>query len=153
MWLSKQQRTQSSAPESAELGVATIAGNPAAVYLGTERRALPVFSPGGYIWMPKVGDALLVMKCGEQYCVAGAEQNGGKLANGLEPGEICITNGGEAGILLKKDGSLQLMGEIFINGESLDSLLSGSVTGPVTEHGDVGGGGGTGTEGGEETSS
>lgn len=153
MWLSKRQQAQSAVPEAAELGVATIAGNPAAVYLGTERRALPVFSPGGYIWMPKVGDALLVMKCGEQYCVAGAEQSGGKLAAGLEPGEICITNGSEAGILLKKDGSMQLMGEVFINGESLEELLSGSSKGVETDHSDVGvGSGSTEEEGGEQSS-
>ena len=63
MWLSKQMR---SAPPTADadLGVTTIAGDSVGVVTRGEVRALPVYGPGGYLWQPENGTAVLVIKGG-----------------------------------------------------------------------------------------
>lgn len=121
MWLTKKQRTASAAHESAELGVATIGGDPAAVYLGTERRSLPVYSPGGYCWKPRTGDALLVLKTGDRHGVAGTVQ---ETDNQLLPGEVAISSSGGAALKLNNEGEIELEGELLINGETLESLVT-----------------------------
>lgn len=119
MWLSKKQRETPPAQESVQLGVATISGDPAGVYLGTERRSLPIFSPGGYRWKPRVGDAMLVLKTGDAYCISGMQQE----ANELKPGEVCIESSAGARVMLKADGSMELSGEVLINGETLENMI------------------------------
>ena len=54
MWLSS--RTKPAAPTAdADLGVTTIAGNSVGVVTRGEVRALPVYGPGGYVWLPEKG--------------------------------------------------------------------------------------------------
>ena len=74
MWLSRQIKP---APPTADadLGMTTIAGDSVGVVTRGEVRALPVYGPGGYVWMPESGSAVLVIKGGpggEEQCVAGA---------------------------------------------------------------------------------
>ena len=76
MWLSRQIKP---APPTADadLGMTTIAGDSVGVVTRGEVRALPVYGPGGYVWMPESGSAVLVIKGGpggEEQCVAGARQ-------------------------------------------------------------------------------
>ncbi len=55
----------------------TIAGDNVGVVTRGEVRALPVYGPGGYVWMPESGAAVLVIKGGpggEEQCVAGTRQ-------------------------------------------------------------------------------
>ena len=76
MWLSKQIRPALSTAD-ADLGVTTIAGDSVGVMTRGEVRTLPVYGPGGYVWMPENGAAVLVVKGGpggEEQCVCGMKQ-------------------------------------------------------------------------------
>ncbi|MEG2118840.1 MAG: hypothetical protein RRY53_00690 [Pseudoflavonifractor sp.] len=98
------------------VGEATLGGDPAGVWLDAERRALAVYAPGGYHWLPAVGQEVLVVGSdgdGEVPCIAGARSAGGDMV----PGEVLISAGtGGACIRLKNDGSLELNGRLRING-------------------------------------
>lgn len=62
---------------AADLGLVTLGGDPAGVYLGGERRWVAVCAPGGYQWRPRTGDKVLVVKAGDQReipCLAGVRQ-------------------------------------------------------------------------------
>ena len=62
---------------AADLGLVTLGGDPAGVYLGGERRWVAVCAPGGYQWRPRTGDQVLVVKAGDQReipCLAGVCQ-------------------------------------------------------------------------------
>ena len=71
MWLSSRMRPVP-ATADADLGVTTIAGGEVGVLTRGEVRAVPVYGPGGYVWMPESGAAVLVVKGGpggEEQCV------------------------------------------------------------------------------------
>ncbi len=123
MWLSKQ--TKKSNPTSeADLGVTTIAGSQVGVLTKGEVRELPVFGPGGYIWQPANGDAVLVIKGGpggEESCVAGKAQ---AAAEDLQPGEVCLYAPGGASIRLRSDGSVELKGRVRITGDLMINGLT-----------------------------
>ena len=63
MWLARQMR---SAPPTADadMGVTTIAGDRVGVLTRGEVRELPVYGPGGYVWLPENGAEVLVIKGG-----------------------------------------------------------------------------------------
>ena len=63
MWLSRQMKPAMPTAD-ADLGVTTIAGEQAGVVTRGEVRALPVYGPGGYAWLPENGMAVLVIKGG-----------------------------------------------------------------------------------------
>lgn len=115
MWISKKMRP---APPTADadLGVTTIAGGQAGVLTRGEVRSLPVYGPGGYLWMPQNGAQVLVIKGGpggQEQCVAGMRQ--AEPEEPMEPGEVLIRSGG-ASIYLKADGSLVLKGRVCVEG-------------------------------------
>ena len=80
MWISEQGRRRPQADGTALVGQVTLPGDPAAVYLDGERRELPVYGPGGYIWRPAKDQQVLVLKTGAAgeapaapvFCVWGA---------------------------------------------------------------------------------
>ena len=116
MWLSKQMRP---APPTADadMGVTTIAGGQTGVVTRGEVRALPVYGPGGYVWLPESGREVLVIKGGpggEEQCVAGARQK--QAPNGMEPGEVYLYGPGGSSVYLRKDGSIELRGRVDIQG-------------------------------------
>ena len=120
MWISDRRRTTPSREAVADLGQVTLSGDPAGVFLGGERRWLPVFAPGGYRWRPQVGQQVLVLKAGlegEAPCVAGVQQP----QDGLEPGEIRLSGG--SGELRLNSGGVALSGPVTINGQSLEALI------------------------------
>lgn len=115
MWISRQMKT---APPTADadLGVTTIAGGSAGVVTRGEVRSLPVYGPGGYIWMPESGGTVLVIKGGpggEEQCVAGTRQQAAP--EGMQPGEVCIQSPGGS-IFLKRDGTIRLRGNVRLEG-------------------------------------
>ena len=59
MWLSRQMKTAMPTAD-ADLGVTTIGGEQAGVVTRGEVRALPVYGPGGYAWLPENGMADIV---------------------------------------------------------------------------------------------
>ena len=119
MWLSERKRGRGYG--EAMVGQTTLSGDPAGAYLDTERRALVVFAPGGYVWRPAVGEEVLVLKQeGENSCVVGV-RCGGDLA----PGEVLIHAGqGDAAVKLGNNGTVNLMGQVLINGVPLEDMLN-----------------------------
>ena len=103
MWLSDRRRAEREGEEPVQVGVVTVPGDPAGVWIGSERRNAAVFGPAGYTWVPTPGQEVLVLKTGAGYCVAGARSGG-------EPGEIAIRSGGGASVVLHADGSIDLTG-------------------------------------------
>ena len=91
------------------------AGRNSGVYLAGERRELPVFGPGGYVWRPEEGEQVLVLKtgqAGEAPCVAG--QACGQDWN-LAAGEVLIYSG-SASIRIG-GGGIRLTGDVLVNGK------------------------------------
>lgn len=124
MWLSEQMRP-APVTTDADLGMTTIAGNRVGVVTRGEVRDLPVYGPGGYIWMPGNGAEVLVIKGGpggEEQNVVGTRQPEGP--SGMRPGEVCIQGPGGSAVYLRHDGSLVLRGgtvsiegSLMINGQ------------------------------------
>ena len=134
MWLSRQMKLAPPSVE-AELGVTTIAGGSVGAVTRGEIRALPIYGPGGYVWLPESGAGVLVVKGGpggQEQCVAGMKQ--AEPPAGMQPGEVCIQGPGGSAVYLKKDGirvtlvkkdgsvelkgkKLSLTGSLFINGK------------------------------------
>ena len=123
MWISRQMRS-APAGTDADLGRTTIAGGSVGVMTRGEVRALPVYGPGGYVWLPENGAAVLVIKGGpggEEQCVSGMQQR--KAPDGMLPGEVYIYGPGGNSVYLKRGGFVELQGRVdirgslFINGE------------------------------------
>jgi len=117
MWLSRQMKKEVPTAD-ADLGMTTIAGDSVGVVTRGEVRALPVYGPGGYIWMPRNGEAVLVIKGGpggEEQCVAGMRQAG--VPEGMRPGEVYLFGPDGSSIYLRQGGSVEIQGSLTINGE------------------------------------
>lgn len=116
MWLSKAMRTVRAGTD-ADLGVTTISGGSVGVVTRGEVRSLPVYGPGGYVWLPENGAAVLVIKGGpggEEQCVSGMQQR--NAPEGMLPGEVYIYGPGGNSVYLKRDGSVELRGDVDIQG-------------------------------------
>ncbi len=113
MWLSEQ--FASAKEETASgFGTVTIGGVRSAVMAaGREQRLLPVISPGGYAWVPRAGQQVLVLDSGGA-CVAGCVQE----ETELDPGDVLI-HAGTGSIRLSADGTIRLTGRIIVNGVEL----------------------------------
>ncbi|MEY8387184.1 hypothetical protein AALC17_07775 [Oscillospiraceae bacterium 38-13] len=110
MWLSKQMRP-APATADADLGVTTIAGDSVGVITRGEVRNLPVYGPGGYLWTPGAGAAVLVVKGGpggEEQCVAGSRPLNAPAS--VRPGEVFLYGPGGNSIYLKGDGGVEIRG-------------------------------------------
>ena len=141
MWLSSKMRP-APATADADLGITTIAGDSVGVMTRGEVRTVPIYGPGGYVWMPESGAAVLVVKGGvgcQEQCVVAAS-TAGAAPEGLAPGELFLYSCGGASLYLREDGSIAVTGGGFAEGdwESEGNLtLAGEVelNGPVTING------------------
>jgi phage gp45-like len=103
----------------ADLGVTTIAGKSVGVVTRGEVRSLPVYGPGGYVWMPRNGAEVLIIKGGpggEEQSVAGMLQE--SIPAGMQPGEVYLHSAGGSSIYLRQNGTVEITGELVVNGES-----------------------------------
>ena len=121
MWLSKQMKPETPTAD-ADLGVTTITGEGAGVVTRGEIRDLPVYGPGGYMWMPESGAAVLVIiggPGGEEQCVAGALR--AQPPEGMQPGEVYIHGPGGSTVYLHRDGTMELRSDktLEIKGETV----------------------------------
>lgn len=103
----------------AESGTVTIGGIAAGVLSRGEERDVPLASPGGYAWRPKNGERVLVVKGGtlgeERYVVGSMDL--AQEQEKLEDGEVCLfASEGGARIVLRNNGSVEIEGDLFING-------------------------------------
>ena len=126
MWLSKQIKPVA-ATSDADLGVTTISGEQVGVVTRGEVRDLPVYGPGGYLWTPPNGAAVLVVKGGpggEEQCVTGMRPL--KAPAGVNPGEVFIYGPGGNSVYLRQDGSVEVSGTtVSISGTAIS--VSGSL--------------------------
>ena len=116
MWLSSRMRPVP-ATADADLGVTTIAGGEVGVLTRGEVRAVPVYGPGGYVWMPESGAAVLVVKGGpggEERCVCGAQQSAPP--EEMRPGEVLVRGPGGNSVYLRRDGTVVRRGEVRVEG-------------------------------------
>lgn len=126
MWLSRQVRP-GAATADADLGVTTISGQKVGVVTRGEVRDLPVYGPGGYLWTPANGAAVLVVKGGpggEEQCVAGTRPL--EEVREIAPGEVYLYGPGENSVYLKADGSVEIRGSrVTVAGElSIEGRLT-----------------------------
>ena len=116
MWIAERSWRRPEPETAAAVGQVTLPGDPAGVCLDGERRQVPVFAPGGYVWRPRRGEQVLVLKTGEQGeapCVLG-ERCQDKWE--LEEGEILL-HSGKAVLRLKADGTVDVTGTLTVNGQ------------------------------------
>lgn len=103
-----------------ERGVVTQNQGVTGVYLDGERRSLLMVSPGGYRWMPQLGEEVLVLKenqgDGSQHIVGACS------GQGLDPGDVEISSGGSAGIRLSGE-ELTLSGVLKYEGMTLEEYI------------------------------
>lgn len=121
MWTSNRKQDGRTQEAPGDVGVVTLGGDPAGVYLSGERRWVAVYAPGGYQWRPAVGDKVLVLKAGdhqESPCLVGVRQPDEE----LEPGGVRLT-GGTGQINLCQDG-VRLDGQVWIGKQTLENLIS-----------------------------
>ena len=93
------------------MGMTTIGGEQTGVVTRGEVRDLPVYGPGGYVWLPENGKAVLVIKGGpggEEQCVAGMRQR--EAPQGMKPGESYLYGPEGNSVYLKADGTVELRG-------------------------------------------
>lgn len=118
MWLSRRMRiAETGADVDMDMGMTTIAGSSVGVLTRGEVRSLPVYGPGGYIWLPESGASVLVIKGGpggEEQCVSGREQAAPPA--GMQPGEVYIYGPAGGAVYLRQDGTVELRGRVEING-------------------------------------
>lgn len=127
MWLSSKMRPAPPTSD-ADLGITTIAGNSVGVMTRGEVRTLPVYGPGGYVWMPENGAAVLVVKGGpggQEQCVAGMRQ--AEPPQNMQPGEVRISGPGGGAIYFKADGTVDIQGKLTINGTPYMPCTCGGV--------------------------
>ncbi len=118
MWIAERSRRRPEPEGLARLGQITLAGNPAGVWLDGERRDVPVFAPGGYVWRPGRGEQVLVLKTGAQgetLCVLGERCQS---TWELEEGEVLL-HSGKAVLRLKRDGTVDVTGTLTVNGRQV----------------------------------
>ena len=135
MWTSNRKREGLSQECAADQGIVTLGGDPAAVYLGGERRWVSLYTPGGYQWRHKAGDKVLVVKAGDHReipCLVGKRPDELSEEDELPPGSVRIHSGtgvvllDEEGLTLQGD-EVALEGDITVNGQSLQSYIQNIV--------------------------
>ena len=122
MWTSRRSAQEKQHMASADCGRVTLEGDPAGVYLGGERRWMPVYSPGGYFWKPAKDEQVAVLHMGaeqEAPGVVGRVQD--ETGEELEVGDVLISGNGTR-LLLNRWG-LDVTGEMTINGKKLEDLI------------------------------
>ncbi|MDE7260457.1 MAG: hypothetical protein K2N78_00085, partial [Oscillospiraceae bacterium] len=141
MWLSKsialRQRAEREGA-AADMGVTTIGGGSASVMTRGEQRDLPVFTPSGLIWQPRVGDTVLVVKGGvggQEQCIVAAD-TAESTPKDIVPGELYLYSNKDTFIFLRADGGIAVKGNISAEG---DGTIKGNVdlTGDVVLKGTV----------------
>ena len=63
MWLAQSMK-QAVPTADADQGISTIVGDQMGVVTRGEVRQLPIYGPGGYVWLPESGASVLVIKGG-----------------------------------------------------------------------------------------
>lgn len=129
MWLSGQQKRPADCGEG-QTGIVTVGGGKTAVMLDSERRGLEVYAPAGYYWTPEVNQRVLVIQGqGEIPCIVGVRQGGaapnsvGIRAKAVSLSGLGVSVRAEGGVTIT-GGSVDLQGEVLINGTPLEDVVT-----------------------------
>ena len=117
MWLAQSMKRQAPTADAYQ-GVSTIVGDQMGVVTRGEVRQLPIYGPGGYVWLPESGASVLVIKGGpggEEQCVCGGKQ--AAVPQGMQPGEVYLYGPKGSSVYLRQDGTIQLTGRVSVNGQ------------------------------------
>ena len=117
MWLAKNMKRQTPTAD-ADQGISTIVSDQMGVVTRGEVRQLPIYGPGGYVWLPESGASVLVLKGGpggEEQCVCGGKQ--AAVPKGMQPGEVYLYGPKGSSVYLRQDGTIQLTGRVAVNGQ------------------------------------
>ena len=121
MWLSQRAGRGRYVDKSADIGDVTIADTQTGVVLDGEQRSLGLTYPGGYVWRPRKGQNVVVLKsAGGESLVAGVPEDAAPA--GLAPGEVLIRADSGSSVRLGNDGlvlsavRIDITGELYING-------------------------------------
>jgi len=135
MWTASQMReVKTENRDSAVFGTVTASGAENGVFLGTERRHLPVMAPGGYHWRPRAGETVLVLKAGDRSelpCILACQPSD---TPDLQPGEVELT-GPACSVKLVQDGTVRVQGTLMVNGRTLHELIQSAVCAAIAEQG------------------
>lgn len=113
MWLSN--RKSQTAVNHPTVGEVTIGGKKTAVYTDGEKRNVAFFAPGGYYWLPSCGQNMVVIKSEDnEVCCLDCEVT--EIPIDMQEGEVYIVSNGKASLYLKNDGTVQISGDISVNG-------------------------------------
>ena len=116
MWLAQSMKRQAPTAD-ADQGVSTIVGDQMGVVTRGEVRQLPIYGPGGYVWLPESGASVLVIKGGpggEEQCVCGGKQ--AAVPKRMQPGEVYLYGPKGSSVYLRQDGTIQLTGRVAVTG-------------------------------------
>ena len=114
MWLSEKAAMGTRSEEAAlDIGVVTKSGVRPSVMLEGERRSVETVVFAGARYSPKVGEQVLVARCGGEYFAVGTVSAASGGALGTQ--EIRIETGG-ASIHIMPNGNIELSGEVNIDG-------------------------------------
>ena len=110
MWTANRKREGRTEECAADQGVVTLGGDPAAVYLGGERRWVSLYTPGGYQWRPKAGDKVLVVKA----VLAVMEEPVEQVQFCLQMAKKAMVEMAVKVVLLVKQESLEYVNSLFL---------------------------------------
>ena len=127
MWLSRQMKAPAPTAD-ADLGMTTITGDSVGVVTRGEVRALPVYGPGGYVWMPESGAAVLVIKGGpggEEQCVEVPHSGGVK--------EAIMASPALAEAVKREEEALAGAGRVLVRPSGTEALIRVMVEAKTTQ--------------------
>ena len=131
MWTASQMKQANTANQgTADVGVVTSSGMEPGVFLGVERRRLPLMVPGGYRWQPRAGETVLVLKAGDNAEVPCILACPSPEAPPLQPGEVELTGPG-CSVKLAQNGQVHVEGTLTVNGRTLEELIRSTVSAAI----------------------
>ena len=129
MWLSGQHKRPADCGEG-QTGIVTVGGEEIAVQLDSERRGLEVYAPAGYYWTPEADQRVLVIQGqGEIPGIVGVRQDSAQPDSVGISAKTMKVSGQDVsvqaeGYAVVAGKSVDLQGEIFINGEPLEVVIA-----------------------------
>lgn len=111
---------------SVRLGEVTLCGSENGVLTEAEQRGLPMCAPGGYVWRPRSGQQVILLKTGDGTpLIAGALSEDS--SDDLLAGEMQLVIPGSCSLTLKNDGRVLISGNLEITG---DLTVTGTLNAP-----------------------
>lgn len=104
MWLAQSMK-QAVPTADADQGISTIVGDQMGVVTRGEVRQLPIYGPGGYVWLPESGASVLVAAPAERSSVSAAV-NRQRFQRGCSRGRSIFTVRREAMCICRRMGRL-----------------------------------------------